>query len=78
MKSYLTSKTWWRAAGIRALRTVAQTVLATIGTTALIEEVNWIAVASASVLAGILSLLTSLSGLPELPEETAEEEDIEE
>ena len=78
MKSYLTSKTWWRAAGIRALRTVAQTALATIGTTALIEEVNWIAVASASVLAGILSLLTSLSGLPELSEETAEEEDIEE
>ena len=78
MKSYLTSKTWWAAAGIRALRTVAQTALATIGTTALIEEVNWIAVASASVLAGILSLLTSLGGLPELPEETAEEEDIEE
>ncbi len=78
MKSYLTSKQWWRAAGIRALRTVAQTALATIGTTALLEEVNWIAVASASVLAGILSLLTSLSGLPELTEETAEEEDIEE
>ena len=78
MKSYLTSKTWWRAAGIRALRTVAQTALATIGTTALIEEVNWVAVVSASVLAGILSLLTSLSGLPELPEETAEEEDIKE
>lgn len=75
MKSYLTSKTWWRAAGIRALRTVAQTALATIGTTALIEEVNWVAVVSASVLAGILSLLTSLSGLPEIPEETAEEED---
>ena len=76
MKSYLTSKTWWAAAGIRALRTVAQTALATIGTTALIEEVNWIAVASASVLAGILSLLTSLGGLPELNETT--EEDIDE
>ena len=75
MKSYLTSKQWWRAAGIRALRTVAQTALATIGTTVLLEEVNWIAVASTAVLAGILSLLTSLSGLPELPEETAEEED---
>lgn len=75
MKSYLTSKTWWAAAGIRALRTVAQTALATIGTTALIEEVNWIAVASASVLAGILSLLTSLGGLPELK---PTEEDIEE
>ena len=71
-------KVWLKAAGIRALRTVAQTALATIGTTALIENVNWIAVASTSVLAGILSLLTSLSGLPELPEETAEEEDIEE
>lgn len=76
MKSYLTSKTWWAAAGIRALRTVAQTALATIGTTALLEEVNWIAVASASVLAGILSLLTSLGGLPELNETT--EEDIDE
>lgn len=73
MKSYLTSKQWWRAAGIRALRTVAQTALATIGTTALIENVNWIAVVSASVLAGILSLLTSLSGLPEVEEETVEE-----
>ena len=75
MKSYLTSKTWWRAAGIRALRTVAQTALATIGTTALIENVNWISVASASVLAGILSLLTSLSGLPEVKEETVEEDE---
>ena len=75
MKSYLTSKQWWRAAGIRALRTVAQTALATIGTTALIENVNWISVASASVLAGILSLLTSLSGLPEVKEETVEEDE---
>lgn len=72
MKSYLTSAEWWRAAGIRALRTVAQTALATIGTTALLEEVNWIAVVSASVLAGILSLLTSLSGLPEVKEEDGE------
>lgn len=72
MKSYLTNADWWRAAGIRALRTVAQTALATIGTTALIEDVNWIMVASASVLAGILSLLTSLSGLPEVKEEGEE------
>ena len=72
MKSYLTNADWWRAAGIRALRTVAQTALATIGTTALIEDVNWIMVASASVLAGILSLLTSLSGLPEVKEEDGE------
>ena len=57
---------WLKAAGIRALKTVAQTALATIGTTALMNEVNWIMVASASLLAGILSLLTSISGLPEL------------
>lgn len=72
MKSFLTSADWWKAAGIRALRTVAQTALATIGTTALLEEVNWIAVVSASILAGILSMLTSLSGLPEVKEEDEE------
>lgn len=68
MKNLITSRQWWYAAGMRAIRTVAQTALATIGTTALIEEVNWIAVLSTSVLAGILSLLTSLSGLPEVKE----------
>lgn len=68
MKSNLTSSAWWKAAGIRAIRTVAQTALATIGTTALLEEINWIAVLSTSAVAGILSLLTSLSGLPELRE----------
>ena len=62
------SKEWWRAAGIRALKTVAQTAIATIGTAAVMSEVNWVAVASASVLAGILSLLTSLAGLPEVEE----------
>lgn len=62
------SKEWWRAAGIRALKTVAQTAIATIGTAAVMSEVNWVAVASASVLAGILSLLTSLAGLPEVQE----------
>ena len=61
-------KNWIRAAGIRALKTVAQTAVATIGTCAVLSEVNWITVASASVLAGILSLLTSLAGLPELEE----------
>ena len=64
-------KLWFKAAGIRALKTVCQTAIATIGTAALMTEVNWIAVASASVLAGVLSLLTSLAGLPEL--ETAKE-----
>ncbi len=59
-------KDWIRAAGVRAIKTVAQTAVATIGTSAVIAEVNWIAVASASLLAGILSLLTSVAGLPEL------------
>lgn len=60
------TKSWWKAAGIRAIKTVAQTAVATIGTTALVTEVNWMVVASASVLAGLLSLLTSVAGLPEL------------
>lgn len=61
------NKEFWISAGIRALRTVAQTAVATIGTTALIEEVNWAVVASASALAGILSILTSIAtGLPEV------------
>lgn len=62
-------KAWIKAAGIRALRTLAQTALATIGTTALFSEVNWVTVASASVLAAVLSLLTSVAGLPEVPKE---------
>lgn len=61
-------KNWVKAAGIRAIKTVAQTAVATIGTTAVMAEVNWVAVGSAAVLAGILSLLTSLAGLPELEE----------
>jgi hypothetical protein len=62
------SKQWMKAAGIRALRTVAQTFLATVGTSALLTEVNWAAVLSASVLAGILSVVTSVAGLPEVTE----------
>lgn len=60
------NKKWWKAAGIRAIKTVAQTAAATIGTSVMISEVNWIMVASASALAGILSLLTSVAGLPEV------------
>lgn len=59
-------KSWIKAAGIRAIKTVAQTAVAMIGTSVIISDVNWIAVASASVLAGVLSLLTSVAGLPEL------------
>ncbi len=62
-------KNWIKAAGIRAIKTVAQTAVATIGTSIVFSEVNWVAVASASLLAGILSLLTSVAGLPELKEE---------
>ena len=62
-----------KAAGIRALKTVAQTAVATIGTCAVLSEVNWITVGSAAVLAGILSLLTSLAGLPELEEPKTQE-----
>ena len=62
------TKQWWKAAGMRAIKTVAQTAIATIGTSALLSDVNWLAVASASVLAGLLSLLFSLKGLPEVEE----------
>lgn len=62
-------KKWIKAAGIRAIKTVAQTAVATIGTSAVIGDVNWLVVLSASALAGILSLLTSIAGLPELKEE---------
>ena len=62
------NKKWLKAAGIRAIKTVAQTAIATIGTSVVMSEVNWTVVASASVLAGILSLLTSIAGLPELKE----------
>ena len=62
-------KNWLKAAGIRAVKTIAQTAIATIGTTAVLSSVDWVMVASASALSGILSLLTSIAGLPELKTE---------
>ncbi|MBQ6698119.1 MAG: hypothetical protein IJN09_03675 [Oscillospiraceae bacterium] len=59
-------KKWIKAAGIRAIKTVAQTAIATIGTAAVLGAVDWVAVASASALAGVLSILTSVAGLPEV------------
>ena len=66
MKSYFLR--WLKAAGIRALKTVAQTAVATIGTTSVLSEVNWKIVISSAILAGFLSLLTSVAGLPEVEE----------
>ena len=65
--------TWWKAAGIRAAKTIAQTALATIGTETVLGDINWAVVVSASLLAGILSLLTSVAGLPEVKAETVVE-----
>ncbi len=62
-------KKWIKAAGVRAVKTVAQTAVATIGTSAVIGDVNWVMVVSASALAGVLSLLTSVAGIPEVKEE---------
>ncbi|WP_418725098.1 holin [Dysosmobacter sp.] len=60
------AKLWLKAAGVRAVKTIAQTAVATIGTSAMLGDVNWVAVASASILAGVLSILTSVAGLPEV------------
>ena len=62
-------KSWAKAAGVRAIRTAAQTAVATIGVSAVMSEVNWVAVGSAALLAGVLSLLTSVAGLPEVKED---------
>ena len=61
-------KEWLKCAGIRAIKTVAQTAVATIGTAVVLGDVNWVMVASAAALAGVLSLLTSIAGLPEIQE----------
>lgn len=65
-------KNWLKAAAVRAVKTIAQTSIATIGTAAVLGEVNWLMVGSASVLAGILSLLTSVAGIPEVKNESGE------
>ena len=57
---------WWKAAGIRAIKTMAQTAIATIGTSAVMSYVNWIIVGSATLLSGLLSILTSIAGIPEV------------
>ena len=62
------TKKWWKAAGVRAIKTVAQTAVAMIGTSVVIADVDWVMVASASALSGVLSLLTSIAGLPEIKE----------
>lgn len=68
----LVLKDWWKAAGIRAIKTIAQTAVATISVSTVMEDVNWIAVGSSSLLAGILSILTSLAGLPEVTDKEVE------
>lgn len=70
-------KKWFKAASIRAIKTVAQTAIATIGSSAILSDVNWLVVGSASLLAGILSLLTSIAGIPEVEEVEENTNDVE-
>lgn len=65
---YLTSTTWWQASLIRALKTVCQTIIAMVGTSTMIEQIDFKVVCSSAILAGVLSILTSLAGLPEVEE----------
>lgn len=65
-KASVDTKQWFKAAGVRAVKTMAQTAIATIGVASVMNEVNWIAVGSASLLAGVLSVLTSIAGIPEV------------
>lgn len=67
------NKKWWHASLIRCVRTIAQTFVATIGTAAVLQDVNWVMVASASVLSGVISLATSIAGLPEVKVEESVE-----
>ena len=67
-------KLWWKAAGVRAVKIIAQTCIATIGASALLSDVNWITVLSTAVLAGVLSLLPSVAGLPEVKQEVSTNE----
>lgn len=68
LKASVDTKQWFKAAGIRAIKTMAQTAIATIGASATMGEVNWVMVGSASLLAGVVSILTSIAGIPEVKE----------
>ena len=68
LKSSVDTKRWFKAAGVRAVKTMAQTAIATIGASATMGEVNWVMVGSASLLAGVVSILTSVAGIPEVKE----------
>lgn len=69
LKASVDTKQWFKAAGVRAIKTMAQTAIATIGASATMDEVNWVMVGSASLLAGVVSILTSVAGIPEVEAE---------